>query len=41
LLKRAREVVFGLPALIVWSWLDGFGRPARVSGPDANHRSQA
>jgi putative membrane protein len=41
LLKRAREVVFGLPALMVWSWLEGFGRPARVSAPDANHHSQA
>lgn len=33
LLKRAREVVFGLPALIVWSWLDGFSRRADRSRP--------
>jgi putative membrane protein len=33
LLKRAREVVFGLPALAVWSWLDGFGRRARLAAP--------
>ncbi len=33
LLKRAREAVFGLPALVVWSYLDGFGRRARLSAP--------
>ena len=33
LLKRAREVVFGLPALVVWSYLDGFGRRARLPEP--------
>jgi putative membrane protein len=33
LLKRAREVVCGVPALFVWSWLDGFGRRARLSAP--------
>ncbi len=39
LLKRAREVVLGLPALVVWFCLDGPGRrlwlsrPGRVTGP--------
>jgi putative membrane protein len=39
LLKRAREIVFGLPALAVWSWLEGSGRrpglaePGPASGP--------
>ncbi len=31
LLKRARELVFGLPALIVWSCLERPGRRARLS----------
>jgi len=34
LLKRAREVVFGLPALVVWSCFDGPGRRVRLSGPE-------
>jgi putative membrane protein len=34
LLKRAREVVFGVPALVVWSCLCGFGPRARLPGPD-------
>ncbi len=33
LLKRARELVFGLPALVVWSCLDGPGRRMRLSAP--------
>ena len=32
LLKRAREVVFGLPALVVWACLGGPGRRVRLSG---------
>ncbi len=41
LLKRAREVVFGLPALLVWAWLEGFGRRAPVPVADTDQHGQA
>jgi putative membrane protein len=34
LLKRARELVYGLPGLIAWSWLDGPGWRSRSASID-------
>ncbi len=39
LLKRAREVAFGLPALIVWAGLERPGRHARLAGQERLSRA--